>query len=160
MRFILQSLIRSVVIFGLGFSIVFAEMPNTTSVHQWDTWMVDADSIAALVETPSADMRAKEVQDLVALASIRDADTQTMVNYWNVVAAPYRWAEVLYDISKDGPPDNRPFGLMTVAMYDAVVATYKAKEAAGSWTVPTDSGTRCCCYCCIGSIKSSQTRPL
>lgn len=140
MQFILHSLIRSLVIFGLGFSIVFAEMPNTTSVHQWDTWMVDADSIAALVEIPSADTRAKEVQDLVALAATRDTDTQTMVNYWNVVAAPYRWAEVLYDISKDGPPDNRPFGLMTVAMYDAVVATYKAKEAAGSWTVPMDSG--------------------
>ena len=109
-------------------------------VAKWDTWIADADAIAAKVQAPSEDVRSIEIQDLVALAATRDSDTQAMVDYWNVVAAPYRWAEVLYDISKDGPPDSRPFGLMTATIYDAVVTTWKAKEAAGSWTVPTDSG--------------------
>ena len=67
--------------------------------------------------------------ELIMLAESRDADTQAMVDYWNVVGAPYRWAEVLYDVSKDGPPGSRPFGLMSAAIYDAVVATAKSKRS-------------------------------
>ena len=113
---------------------------SDSNVASWQAWISDADAIAAMVQAPSADVRASEVQDLVALAATRTADTQAMVDHWNVVAAPYRWAEDLYEVSKGGPPGGRPFALMSVAIYDAVVASYKAKEAAGSWMVPMDSG--------------------
>ena len=106
----------------------------------WDTWLVDSDAIAATVAAPTEADREGELLELIMLAESRDADTQRVVDYWNVVAPPYRWAEVLYDVSKDGPPGSRPFGLMAIAIYDAVVTTAKAKEAAGSWSVPTDSG--------------------
>ena len=122
-------------------TIALAQMADHSSdVASWDTWIADADAIAAMVQAPSADVRASEVQDLVALAASRTADTQATVDHWNVVAAPYRWAEDLYEVSKGGPPGGRPFALMSIAIYDAVVATYKAKEAAGSWMIPMDSG--------------------
>ena len=125
----------------LGAACLAQTAPVGADAADWDTWIADADAIANRVTTPSEEVRAEEVQDLVALTSRRDADTQVVVDYWNVVAPPYRWAEVLYDVSKDGPPGGgRPFALMSAAIYDAVVATAKAKEAAGSWSVPADSG--------------------
>jgi len=112
---------------------------NSVDVASWDAWIADVDAIAAMVEAPSAEQRVSEVQDLVALAATRTSETQAMVDHWNAVAAPYRWAEDLYEVSKGGPPGGRPFTLMSVAIYDAIVASYKAKEAAGSWMVPTES---------------------
>ena len=133
-------LVKSFVVVVLG-SLGLAQMaPMASDAANWDTWIADADAIAAMVEAPSEADREGELLELIMLAETRDEDTQAMVDYWNVVAAPYRWSEVLYDVSKDGPPGSRPFGLMSAAIYDAVVATAKAKEAAGSWTVPTDSG--------------------
>ena len=127
-------------VLGLNSLAVAQMMPMASDAANWDTWIADADAIAAMVEAPSDADRDADLLELIVLAESRDEDTQAMVDYWNVVGAPYRWAEVLYDVSKDGPPGSRPFGLMSAAIYDAVVATAKAKEAADVWMVPEDSG--------------------
>ena len=137
----IKSLVLSILLLLTTVSLaqMAGQSDHTSNPASWEAWIADVDAIAAMVEAPSDDIRASEVQDLVALAASRTADTQAIVDHWNIVAAPYRWTEDLYEVSKGGPPGGRPFALMSVAIYDAVVASYKAKEAAGSWMVPMDS---------------------
>lgn len=111
-------------------SLSLAQM--TMNAATWDTWIADADAIAAMVEAPSESVREAELQELIALARDRDADALEAVRYWNAAAPSYRWTEVVNDTYKSGSPNplaGRAFTLVNIAIYDAVIASYKAKSS-------------------------------
>ncbi len=121
-------------------SCVFAQMAKpSASAATWDTWIADADAIAAMVQAPDSTARQSELQELASLASTVDASAKSSINYWNSGAPTYRWVEVITDNyikGPPGPPAFRSIALLNVGMYDAIVATWKAKEATGNLPSP------------------------
>jgi len=119
-------------------SLAFAQMAMngmSSNAAAWDTWIADADAIAAMVEAPSAATTEIEIQELVLLQSSRDAERLSTVNYWNAAAPTYRWVEEITRAYEKGPPGPgafRPIAYLNVGMYDAIVTTWKAKEASGA----------------------------
>lgn len=137
-------IVASMLLFFLT-TITYAQIVNPnadmSNVASWDTWIADADAIAALVQAPSATTNEIEIQELIALQRRRDADTIKTVNYWNAVAPTYRWVETkttAYSNMPLGPAVFRPIALLNVGMYDAVVTTWKAKEATGNLPSPSE----------------------
>ena len=123
---IVRSLLISLVLASVG----LAQMPSDDA-STWDTWVVDADAIAAMVEAPSETVRNAELQELIALARDRDAEALDKIRYWNAAAPSYRWMEVVNDAYKNGSPNplaGRAFTLVNIAIYDAVIASHKAKS--------------------------------
>jgi membrane-associated phospholipid phosphatase len=54
------------------------------------------------------------------------------VDYWNTSSPSYRWVQIAIDRHKTlppGPPYGRAMSLLTVAMYDGLVAAWDAKYA-------------------------------
>ena len=126
-------------------SCAFAQMTNpSSSVASWDTWIADADAIAAMIQVPDAAVTEIEIQELVLLQSSRDSETLSTVNYWNAAAPTYRWVEEItrtYEKVPPGPGAFRPIAYLNVAMYDAVVTTWKAKEATGNIASPSEQNS-------------------
>jgi len=125
-------LVKSFVVVVLG-SLGLAQMaPMASDAANWDTWIADADAIAAMVEAPSEADREGELLELIMLAEDRDEESLASVRYWNAAAPSYRWTEVVNDVYKSGSPNplaGRAFTLVNIAIYDAVIASYKAKSA-------------------------------
>ncbi len=114
---------------------------HSSDVANWDTWIADADAIAAMIEAPSATTNEIEVQQLIVLQRDRDDATVATVNHWNIAAPTYRWVEeitMVYEKGPLGPGAFRPIAYLNVAMYDAVVTTWKAKEASGNLVSPSE----------------------
>lgn len=128
-------LAKSLWLIVLG-SISLAQMaPMGADAASWDTWIADTDAIAAMVEAPSEADRESELLELIVLAESRDEAALQQISYWNTASPSYRWLEILNDAYKMGPPNplaGRAFALMTIAIYDATVSTWKAKYADGS----------------------------
>jgi membrane-associated phospholipid phosphatase len=102
----------------------------TSDAASWDTWVADADAIAAMIEVPTEAARDVDAQELLVLAQDRNPESLAQVRYWNAAAPSYRWMEVVNDTYKNGAPNplaGRAFTLVNIAIYDAVITTYKAK---------------------------------
>ena len=130
----MKGLIIKVCLLGLFLaSNSFAQpVPTGSDAATWSTWLVDTDAIAASVEVPSESAREAEVQEVITLAEQRDEAILQKVAYWNTASPSYRWLEVLIEPYSKGPPSpavSRAIALMNVAIYDAVVTTWKAKYA-------------------------------
>ena len=128
-------------------SLSFAQMSSMAKsdldAASWDTWFADADAIAAMVEVPTDALRATELQELIALSRQVDDAAMQSINYWNTATPMYRWFEQLHNTYNNGPPSpkvGRTFMLASTAMYDAVVATMKARKATGMLASPSVAG--------------------
>ena len=100
-----------------------------SSAGSWRTWVVgSADDIA--VRPPPAETDA-ELAELRRVAASRTPAMAREAERWDGEAAIARWMEVNFDYvaerAKDPPAASRAYGLLSVAMYDATVAAWKAK---------------------------------
>ncbi|MEM6429554.1 MAG: phosphatase PAP2 family protein [Deinococcota bacterium] len=126
-------------LFILGGFTLAQNLPSTSEVATWETWLVDADEIATLLEVPSNTMRETDIQELIVLSGQRDELALEQIFYWNTASPSYRWLEILNDVYKNGPPNplaGRAFALMNIAIYDAVIASWKVKEDVGAELAP------------------------
>ena len=137
-------------------SLTFAQMtPMASDAANWDTWLADADAIAAMVTAPTEDTRESELLELIMLAESRDEAALAKIAYWNTASPSYRWVEIMIEHYENGPPSpsvSRALSLLNLAIYDAVVATWKAKSTSDMMTSPSmmDSGL-------VGLLPSSPS---
>lgn len=114
----------------------------------WGTWVLTSPDEVAPPAPPDAAATAAEVDELIQLASERNAEAEAQVSYWNAGAPSYRWISLaLTEHMQAGigatPRLFRNMALLNVAVYDATVAAWDAKytynrprpsEAAGELT--------------------------
>jgi len=106
-----------------------AEKSAESSAASWRTWVLrSADQIA--VPSPPRDTDA-ELAELRRVAAARTPAMAREARRWDGQGAIARWMEVNFDYvaerAKDPPAASRAYGLLSVAMYDAAVASWKAK---------------------------------
>ncbi|WP_332773582.1 phosphatase PAP2 family protein [Phenylobacterium sp.] len=114
-------------------STVSADLKVEPSAATWKTMVAgDADAFKPAAP-PKDDSEAakKELEELKTWQAKRtDADKEA-IKYWNDYAAPIRWSEIadqmLIDAGYVPPRAARAQAMVHVAMYDAVVAAWKAK---------------------------------
>jgi membrane-associated phospholipid phosphatase len=91
----------------------------------WKTWVLTSGSQLRL-PVPPTDLFATEVNELKMLESQRNAATLDLINYWDAGSPGFRWIEMLYPLGS-GAGNSRPFALLSVAIYDATIATWDSK---------------------------------
>ena len=104
----------------------------------WKTWVLRSGDQLRLPAPPDTAGTAAELAQVQALASQRDAARNT-IRFWDAGAPNYRWNELA--LSKlpaapgtNGPPGAQAFrgmALLSVAVYDAMVAAWDSKYAYG-----------------------------
>jgi membrane-associated phospholipid phosphatase len=108
-----------------------AEAPATTQAERtagsWETWVLPSGAAVALPAPPRGD----ESDELRRIAGERTSEEERSARRWDGQAAIERWMDVNFDLvaarAKDPPAASRAYGLLGVAMYDTVVATWHEK---------------------------------
>ena len=101
----------------------------------WKTWVLSAPDEIAVPEPPSdADVR-DETTELRRLAGERTPEVEERIKRWNPDLALKPWLDLNLELVaagvKDPPLASRGYSLTTVAIYDALVATYHWKYEYG-----------------------------
>lgn len=114
-------------------STVSADLTVEPSAATWKTMVAGEAGAFKPAAPPKDDSEAakKELEELKNWQAKRtDADKEA-IKYWNEYAAPIRWSEIADQMLIDGgfvpPRAARAQAMVHVAMYDAVVAAWKAK---------------------------------
>jgi membrane-associated phospholipid phosphatase len=100
----------------------------------WRTWVIPGGSAFRPGSPPSANSSAtkSELAELTQLASQRTPEVITSIDYWNG-GTVRRWSEIQRSFIRTARPNpvraSRGLALVSVAMYDALVAAWDAKYA-------------------------------
>jgi membrane-associated phospholipid phosphatase len=100
----------------------------------WRPWLLASGSQLRPPPPPDKATTEGELRELKALAGRRDGAALDRIALWDAGAAPYRWTEAAIEwihvrSPLAGGEQRRAFALVTVAMHDAMIATWDAKYA-------------------------------
>jgi membrane-associated phospholipid phosphatase len=101
----------------------------------WKTWVLASGKDAKVPSPPDGRETAAELTEVRALVAGRDAAALERVRHWDFGSPSHRWNEILTDIGvRDAlgtAPGLKAFALLNVAVHDAMVAAWDAKQAHG-----------------------------
>lgn len=100
---------------------------------EWGTWLLSSIDDVRPTPPPDATATRAEIAQLKELAAARDADAAAQVAYWDAGSPSYRWISLAlaqHAAAKipPGPMYSRGMALLNVAVYDAMVAAWDAKN--------------------------------
>jgi membrane-associated phospholipid phosphatase len=97
---------------------------------EWRTWVLSSPGQLAVAAPPDDDDA--EIAELRRIADDRTSADERIARRWDGPAAIERWMEVNFEYvaarAKDPPAASRAYALLSVAMYDATVAAFHAKQ--------------------------------
>ena len=97
----------------------------------WKTWVLSSPDEIEVPQPPSGENADDEVAELRRLASERTPEVEERIKRWNLDLALKPWLDLNFELVaagvKDPPLASRGYSLTTVAIYDALVATYHWK---------------------------------
>ena len=100
---------------------------------EWGTWLLSSIDDVRPAPPPDAAATRAEIAQLKELAAARDAGAEALVAYWDAGSPSYRWISLAlaqHAAAKipPGPMYSRGMALLNVAVYDAMVAAWDAKN--------------------------------
>jgi hypothetical protein len=102
--------------------------PNAGS---WKTWLLKSGDQLDPGAPPDAGATRAELAGLRGIVATADAESMDRINFWDAGAPGFRWNELVMQLTRaagQGPGDAyRAMALLNVAIYDATIATWKAK---------------------------------
>jgi membrane-associated phospholipid phosphatase len=108
-------------------------IPAEPSAGSWRTWVLSSPDQIKVPAPPKAGSEAAkaELAEVKGLAATRTPQVEQDAHHWSDYPALEPWVkenmELVSEQSKNPPLASRGYGLVSVAMYDAVVATYHWK---------------------------------
>lgn len=118
--------------------------PIEPTAGSWSTWVLASGAELRLAPPPDQEATNAEIAELRDVASRRDAAMIDRIGYWDAGAPSYRWAEraVKYTQSKGvlGQRAERMLALLSVAIYDGMVAAWDSKHTYNRARPSTDVG--------------------
>jgi len=106
------------------------EMTVAPEAAQWGTWVLESSDALRPDAPPDEAATQDEIAQLKELMAQSDGDTQAMIAYWDAGSPTYRWVQLANERQRTLPPGplhGRTMSLITVAMYDALIAAWDAK---------------------------------
>ncbi len=103
------------------------------SAGAWKTWVLSSPDQIAVAPPPAPGSAAAkaEVAELRRVAKARTPAMERAARFWDRRPAMEPWMKVSFDVvasrAKDPVAASRAYGLLSVAMYDATVAAWRAK---------------------------------
>ncbi len=108
-------------------------LPQQARVGAWKTWVLSSPNQIKVPAPPKAgsDQAKAELAELKNLAVERTPEVEKEAHHWSDYPALEPWIkenmQLVSEQSKNPPLASRGYGLVSVAMYDAIVATYHWK---------------------------------
>ncbi len=101
---------------------------------QWQTWVLTSSDEVQPPAPPDRAATLAEIADMKQMAAGDDGTAKDLVAYWDAGSPSYRWLAMAVDQFAQAkiPPSpklSRGLSLMNVAVYDAMIAAWKAKYA-------------------------------
>jgi membrane-associated phospholipid phosphatase len=100
---------------------------------QWKTWVLSSGSQMRLPAPPDSTGAPADLQVVRAAVAAADADARTKVAYWDAGSPAYQWitaaSNQLLTRNIGGPASTRALALVSVAIYDSMVAAWDSKYA-------------------------------
>lgn len=97
----------------------------------WKTWVLASGRELPLPAPPDTTATQAELAELRALVARRDGPALARIRFWDAGSPAYRWNEIAIEASVrsnlTSQPGARVFALLSVAIYDALVAAWDAK---------------------------------
>jgi membrane-associated phospholipid phosphatase len=116
-----------------GPAAVAGGIPAEATAGTWKTWVLSSPDQIKVPAPPKAGSEAAkaELAELKDLAGRRTPQIEQEAHHWSDYPALEPWVkenmELVSEQSKNPPLASRGYGLVSVAMYDAIVATYHWK---------------------------------
>ncbi|MEO6759093.1 MAG: PA-phosphatase, partial [Saprospiraceae bacterium] len=98
----------------------------------WKTWILSSGNAITVAPPPSATATEAELAWLKAFSAQNDPRIAAQIKYWDAGAPAYRWVDFVTARQIAGQPvgapnGNRPYAYVSLAIYEATVAAWKAK---------------------------------
>jgi len=128
---ILSALLFMSLLSFVGCTLLAPSQPQVApEAANWQTWVLTASDELRPAAPPDEAATQAEIAELKALMAQRDAAAFESVAYWDAGSPAYRWVQLADERQKSLPPGplhGRTMSLITVAMYDALIAAWDAK---------------------------------
>ena len=103
--------------------------PPEPDAGRWQTWVLPSPDAVQPPAPPAGGASRAELKPMRATGV--SADDLAQIVYWDAGSPSYRWLQIAFDQIKGKPMTNprvaRGISLLNVAIYDAMVAAWKAK---------------------------------
>jgi membrane-associated phospholipid phosphatase len=109
---------------------------NSTNAGDWKTWVIRSGNEHGVPPPPSQEATRDELQWLREVAKEKNPNIVESIHFWNAGPPSYRWMDLVTQRQIAGQPLG-PFPLprastyVSLAIYDATVAAWKAKQQYG-----------------------------
>jgi len=103
---------------------------NYHQAESWNTFIIQNINELKIGAPPGKEQTQKELAELKAKMAKTDARILQQIQYWDAGAPAYRWNEIANSLVSFERPDiflRFPISWMSMAIYDATVAAWKAK---------------------------------
>ncbi len=99
----------------------------------WKTWAISSGRDFRVPPPPDHRAMRQELNEVRDAVVNQDASVQASITYWNAGAPAYRWMQIITNRIFSGKPvtaySHRLYTYVSMAMYDATVATWESKYA-------------------------------
>jgi membrane-associated phospholipid phosphatase len=121
--------------YGFLLLLIAGTAPAQVEPHagQWKTWVLSSGSQMRLPPPPSNSSNPTDLQDVRAAVAGADANALAKVAFWDAGDPAYQWilaaSNQLLTRNIGGPASTRAMALVSVAVYDSMVAAWDSKYA-------------------------------
>ena len=120
----------AVAIVASGTSALAQSSPIEPTAGAWKTWVISSGESLRVPPPPTGDAETAELAQLRELLTEESAAAADTIAYWGAGSPSYRWIDLLNSrMLADRPIPNvhRVYTYLTMAMYDATIATWESK---------------------------------
>lgn len=121
---------RQLLLWTLSAGTIFAQ--GGTDASNWKTWVIRSGAEHGVPAPPGEEETRQELEWVRQAAAELDAHTAEQVRLWDAGPPAYRWMDMLVARQNTGQTVGtyvpRTFAYVSLAIYDATVAAYNAKQ--------------------------------
>lgn len=121
---------RQCILLVIGVSAIQAQ--EASNAGNWKTWVISSGADHRVPPPPDAAATRGEMEWLRAMTANPDGRILEQIRYWDAGPPSYRWMEMIARRQSNGEPVGtyfaRAYAYASMAVYDATVAAYNAKQ--------------------------------
>jgi membrane-associated phospholipid phosphatase len=126
-------IIRQSVVFAAATAAAFAQ--GSTNAGDWKTWVIESGNAHGVPPPPDAATTQGELEWLRTITAEQNPNIVDQIRFWDSGPPSFRWMDMVARRQIDGQPVGtyfvRAYTYVSLAIYDATIAAWKAKQTYG-----------------------------